>query len=225
MNKSNTSTAADSMNMLKSIVDQGQAWSANDCQTQSASVLSSGYPVFDQNLPAGGWLPGQVCEIYAPPGSAEVSLLSSPLSVLSQQNKWLLWVAPPAIPYAPMLEAANINLKHVLVVHSQSYEQSLWCMEQGLRSGQCSAVLGWPQQWHKHHIRRLQIAAQHSQSFCWLWPQTPFDTSGSPAALRISLLRQQHGVIIEILKRRGSWPSQPFTLTDEALMPHNGLSI
>lgn len=198
---------------LQQIVNLGQVWSANDSPDKPDQVMSSGHAVLDQYLPAGGWQPGQLCEIYAQPGSAEISLLFPILSQLSQHNKWLLWVAPPAIPYAPTLAAAGICLQQVLVVQSQNYEQALWCMEEGLRSGQCSAVLGWPQQWHKSHIRRLQIAAQDSQSFCWLWPQTPFDASGSPAALRLKLQRHQQGLTLEFLKRRGSWPSRSFQLT------------
>ena len=202
---------------LQQMVGQGQVWSANDCPEKPDNILSSGFADLNQYLPGGGWQPGQVCGIYAQPGSAEVSLLLPALATLSQQAKWLLWVAPPAIPYAPALMNAGIDLEQVLVVHSQNYEQALWCMEEGLRSGQCSAVLGWPQQWHKQHIRRLQIAAQDSQSFCWLWPQTPFDASGSPAALRLKLQRQQQGLSLEFLKRRGSWPSRPFTLNDNGI--------
>jgi hypothetical protein len=208
-------TAKQPVDTLQQMIGLGQVWSANDCPDESDNILSSGFTELNQYLPGGGWQPGQVCEIYAQPGSAEVSLLLPALATLSQQAKWLLWVAPPAIPYAPTLMSAGVELKQILVVHSQSYEQALWCMEEGLRSGQCSAVLGWPQQWHKQHIRRLQIAAQDSQSFCWLWPQTPFDASGSPAALRLKLQRQRQGLTLEFLKRRGSWPSSPFTLNQD----------
>lgn len=197
---------------LQQILQHGQVWSANDCPERPQNVLSSGFPQLDQYLPGNGWQPGQVCEIYATPGSAEVSLVLPALHQLSQQKRWVLWVAPPAIPYAPALFQAGLQLEHILVVRSDDYQQSLWCMEEGLRSGQCSAVLGWPQQWHKSHIRRLQIAASDSRSFCWLWPQTSFDSSGSPAALRLTAQRCQQGLTLKFLKRRGSWPSQPFEL-------------
>lgn len=201
---------------LAQICANGQVWPANHAPAAANSILSSGYHSLDQQLPGGGWQAGQLCEIYAAPGSAEVSLLLPVLAQLSQQQGWLLWVAPPAIPFAPTLQQAGIALERLLVVYSQDYQQTLWCMEEGLRSGQCSAVLGWPQQWHKTHIRRLQIAASDSQSFCWLWPQTGYDASGSPAALRLTLERLNNGLQLEFRKRRGSWPSAAFQLDIQA---------
>ena len=145
---------------LQQVLQRGQVWSANDCPEKPHDVLASGFSQLDQYLPAHGWQPGQVCEIYAPPGHGEVSLVLPALRQLSQQQRWMLWVAPPAIPYAPALHQSGIQLERILVVQSDDYQQALWCMEEGLRSGQCSAVLGWPQQWHKSHIRRFTDSRQ-----------------------------------------------------------------
>ena len=218
---------------LANMLGRGLVWSANDSlkdqQTDAAAeVLSSGFPALDQQLPGGGWQAGQVCELYGQPGHYDVSLLFPALAQLSHQPGWILWVAPAAssqattaaplpyssmIPYPVALHQAGIDVAQLLVVQPENYEQAVWCMEQGLRSAGCTALLGWLTQWHKPHIRRLQLAAQEQHKHCWLWPQTPFDSSGSPAALRLSVQRCGPQLRLQFLKRRGSWPGQPFTLS------------
>jgi len=202
------------MASLEQVLQQGQVWQAQQHLPPQHQTISSGYTALDARLPNGGWQPGQVCEIYHQGGGVgELSIVIPALAKLSQQARWLLWVAPPAIPYAPALELAGVRSERILMVHPRSYKEAVWCMEEGLKSGHCSAVLGWLQEWDKQHIRRLQIAAADNRSHCWLWPQTGLDTSGSPAALRLEVARQQADTLqVTFHKRRGSWPCEPFNL-------------
>jgi hypothetical protein len=206
---------------LSQVIDQGQVWQARTQQNErpSLTVLDSGFAVVNEHLPGGGWAAGQVCEIYAQPGQGELSLILPALATLSEQPRWILWVAGPQfqqqllLPQPAALLAAGIDIRRILLVHPKDEEQALWCMEEGLKSGHCSAVLGWPARLNKPHIRRLQLAASQHQSYCWLWPQCAFDSSGSPAAIRLSVQRldaQQLQAVFH--KRRGSWPSQPFVI-------------
>ncbi|WP_221801778.1 translesion DNA synthesis-associated protein ImuA [Oceanobacter mangrovi] len=211
---SSMQTTSHTNTALSQVQDQGQVWQACRQPSLPGSVISSGFSELDQQLPAGGWQAGQLCEIYHQGlGSGEISLVLPALAELSQQPRWILWIAPPALPYAPALTLAGVNLKHILVVHPKSYQEAVWCMEEGLRSGHCSAVLGWLAEWHKPHIRRLQVAANDSRSHCWLWPQTGFDASGSPAALRLGVQRLSASQLqVQCFKRRGSWPGNPFNI-------------
>ena len=208
---------------LHHVIQTGQVWHGQSTlqspQTHSCGI-SSGYETLDAQLPQAGWQPGQVCEIYHQGlGTGELSLVLPALAQLSQSQQWILWVAPPAMPYAPALEALGVDIRRVLVVHPKNHQEALWCLEEGLKSGHCSAVLGWLYEWQKTPIRRLQLAAQSSAAYCWLWPQTTMDQSGSPAALRLSIERNNPWTVrARFHKRRGSWPSDTFEVP---LMPSN----
>ena len=73
------------------------------------------------------------------------------------EGGWLAWVSPPYQPYAPALAACGIDIDRVLVVRSGP---AAWVMEQALRSGSCSAVLGWVNAIDMSSLRRLQLAAE-----------------------------------------------------------------
>lgn len=210
---------------LTPLLRKGKVWCAQQHQVPQTRTLSSGYPELDRQLPGGGWQAGQICEIYHPtPGSGELSVIAPALATLSQQPRWLLWVAPPAIPYAPALEQAGIDSERVLMVHPRTYQEAVWSIEEALKSGHCSAVLGWLSQWDKQHIRRLQIACQDSNSHCWLWPGRTPDMSGSPAPIRLQVRRNSSTSLeLEFLKCRGSWPGTPFTLalSSSQAMPYS----
>ncbi|WP_051219324.1 translesion DNA synthesis-associated protein ImuA [Oceanobacter kriegii] len=210
--RSHTANDPASHSVLDQVLDRGDVWQARRQPEFARKQVSSGFPELDAQLPGGGWQAGQLCEIYQQGlGTGELSLILPALAKLSQQPRWILWVAPPAIPYAPTLSQAGVNLKHILVVRPKSYKEAIWCLEEGLRSGHCSAVLGWLGEWHKQHIRRLQIAAADADSHCWVWPQTGFDASGSPAALRLGVQRlSARQLQVQCFKRRGSWPGKDF---------------
>ncbi|MAD46114.1 MAG: hypothetical protein CMI02_02345 [Oceanospirillaceae bacterium] len=207
---------------LDQVIASGQVWQGRtnaDCQPEH-SVLDTGFRRLNEALPGHGWQSGQVCEIYAHSGHGEVSLVLPALARLSQQPRWILWVGSPhsegakLLPQAAALQQAGVDIRRVLLVHPKDEQQAMWSLEEGLKSGHCSAVLGWPGQLNKPHIRRLQLACSRHQSYCWLWPRIPFDPSGSPAAVRLGIERRSPTELsVECYKRRGLWPGQPFTLT------------
>jgi hypothetical protein len=208
-------THTDTPAPLQQILNQGGIWQARQApDTPLMPARSSGYAQVDEHLPAGGWQPGQLCEIYSQGlGQGDLSLLSPVLAELSQQPRWLLLIAPPVLPYAPALEMLGIRSERLLMVHPKNDKEALWCMEEGLRSGHCSAVLGWIAHPPAAAIRRLQVACEESQGHAWLWPGAQPNSAGSPAPLRVQVSRQdaRHSSVT-FIKRRGRWPGQPFTL-------------
>ena len=51
-------------------------------------------------------------------GIGELRLLMPALRALSNtQNRWLAWINPPFIPYAPALQAAGIESSKILLIH------------------------------------------------------------------------------------------------------------
>ena len=125
----------------------------------------------------------------------------------SNENRWITWVAPPFIPYAPALHAHGIDLNKLLIIHSKTLKDSLWATEQCLQSGACSAVLAWPQGANYQQLRRLQIAAKAGKSRGIFFRSAQAAKEASPAPLRICIARNTT-FRLKIIKRPGGWASQ-----------------
>jgi cell division inhibitor SulA len=138
---------------------------------------------------------------------------------LTGQERWIALVNPPYIPYAPAFAAAGIDLGQIVVVQARGALDALWSMEQALRSGACSAVLGWPGFLTEQAIRRLQLAAETGRALgvwftaCAAFPRT------SPVPYRLRIDSQAGRTRIEILKRRGGAVPPSLLLANVVAMP------
>jgi cell division inhibitor SulA/protein ImuA len=118
-------------------------------------------------------------------------------------------LAPPYIPYAPALESHGCDLSRLLVVHSKRHMDTLWAMEQALRSGSCAAVVAWSRVDDDRALRRLQLAAEETGCWAVLFRVACCQPARSPAALRLRLLRTdaRDGLSLQILKQRNGRPA------------------
>ncbi len=185
-------------------------WRARE-QVGAASQPSgrpTGYAALDRCLPGGGWPAQGLVEILTDRhGVGELSLLMPVLAALSREDRgegWLAWVSPPYQPYAPALAACGIDLGRLLLVRAPPAE---WAMEQALRSGACSAVLGWAACRDRQALRRLQLAAEQSRCLAVLFRRLSDGNEPSPAVLRIALESGGQGLVVRILKSRGGQPA------------------
>ena len=178
--------------------------------------LASGYPKLDRVLPGGGWPKHSLTEILLDCyGTGELQLLMPALARLSQppvdgntaDAGWIAWVGPPFEPYPPALEQWGVNLGRVLIVRPKKPAEALWAAEQALSSGNCAAVLLWPEVFDDAASRRLQLAAE--QGLCWAIAFRSLKALSQPsaAALRIRLHAGQPGTDLGILKNRGGRPA------------------
>ncbi len=79
----------------------------------------SGFPLLDRHLPGGGWSMDAVSEFcLAQTGIGELQLLVPALARLSRKPRWILWVNPPFLPYAPALASLGIQVNRILVVQT-----------------------------------------------------------------------------------------------------------
>ena len=199
---------------LNQLLQHPAIWRAADtarsrqCRQQQTDTLPSGFSALDQALPAGGLPTDNVAEILCPHwGCGETELLSSALALLSQQSRWLVWVNPPWLPYAPALQQQGIQLENTLVVHCRDDQSILWAMEQCLSSGACSAVQGWPGTPLPKQIRRLQLAAQKGRSLGLLMRPDSHLQQPSPAPLRLQMGPLQQHLQVRVVKCKGHWGS------------------
>lgn len=206
---------------------QDQIWRASKVSTDKTQKeldgVSTGYESLDPLLANQGWPSRGLTEIlHEQPGLGELRLLTPALAHLSQnQNRWIIWVSPPYIPYAPALSNAGINLKKLLIVTPKQLKDQLWVLEKALASSSCSAVLAWPEHVQYKQLRRLQVASKTGDCMGILYRSSRSAKQASPAELRIELqtcldnsaLSDRSVVNLRVLKRKGSWPTESFPLT------------
>lgn len=204
---------------LEQLLQSAPIWRGRNSQRNlsASKTLATGLAELDQVLPGGGWPLGALSEILLERhGLGELKLLMPALASLSQDTahqgqRWIVWVAPPFVPYAPALASYGLALNRQLWVHPQqrspidpdNNSEVLWAMEQALRSGSSAAVLAWVKRIDSTVLRRLQLAAEEGSSLAVLFrPQTAMQES-SPAALRLVLQGGDVGTDVQVLKCRG----------------------
>jgi hypothetical protein len=190
---------------LESLLQNPAIWRGGEQARVALPGIPTGFSELDRELPGGGWPRGVVSELLTErSGIGELSLLMPALAQLSQQDGWLMLIAPPWIPYAPALAARGIRLSRLIVVNTVSTKDTLWAAEQSLRAGNCSAILTWPAAFNERSLRRLQLAAEEGGSFGVVFGEPSRAALPSPAALRLRLGVRQDRLAVKILKRRGS---------------------
>jgi hypothetical protein len=209
---------------LDHLLQRADIW-RGDQLTATGRTVASGYSELDELLPGGGWPQGALTEILMPrQGIGALRLLMPALAQLSHGERWVCWVAPPHVPYAPALVAAGVDLSRVLLVHPRARQDGLWAVEQSLRSGRCGAVLAWPTLDDSRVMRRLQLAAEAGDALGFLFRSQRFVQRPSPAALRIQLDTCVDGNLsVSILKRRGGWAAGPLHL--DTSLQHDTLAL
>ena len=195
----------------------------NDWQTRvwrgkaasiARAVIPTGFRELDCRLPGGGWPLGAITEVFVDGyGIGELDLLMPALAALTKLDparpkKWVAWIAPPFVPYAPALKQRGVEIDRLLMIHPTSgYKNRLWAIEQVVRSGSSAGVLAWIVAADGTVLRRLQLAAEDQG--CWVLLFRPASASRerSPAALRIRLSRALSATRVEIIKCRGGRPN------------------
>jgi hypothetical protein len=201
------------MTSLATLLSHPSIWRGNKLGTVSVPGVSTGFPALDAELPGGGWPVAALTEILPEhEGIGEIRILGHALATLSALGRWLAWIAPPHIPYAPALQAAGIDLSRLLCIKTRSLRETLWAMEQALRDNSCGAVIAWPGKTSYPDLRRLQLAAAGSQALAVLFRPSRSAVEFSPAALRLHLQTYQGDLAVRILKRRGHALAQPVVL-------------
>ena len=190
-----------------------QVWRGGELVHEVAAI-PSGHRELDLRLPGGGWPEGALTEILLErEGIGELRLALPALARLTHEQRLVVFVSPPHLPYAPALAAAGLALSRLLIIHSESLPDRLWAFEQALRAEECAAAFAWLSTHDERVLRRLQIAAREGRTWGVLW-RRPGQQSATPtAALRLKLAPRGGGLEVEILKRRGGPLDRPFTLS------------
>jgi cell division inhibitor SulA/protein ImuA len=212
-------------------------WRAAE-SASAGPTLPTGFGRLDGRI-GGGWPRDTLVELLLPsPGIGEFRLLLPALRGLcagepGAPRRWVAWIDPPHLPYAPALAGAGLDPAQMLIVRSRGHslrsfpgEQgqsafpaqaknegnvpcSAWATEQALRSRACAAALAWADATDDRALRRLKLAAEEGGSLGVLFRPLRCARDPSPAALRLALEpRGDGGLDVVVLKGRGSTPGR-----------------
>lgn len=203
---------------LEELMRRAKVWRAGEVSSEAG--LATGFPALDALLPARGWpSPGLIEILTDYRGIGALRLLVPALARLSQQQRWLIWVAPPHIPYAPALQQQGVELSRVLIVETGEEADpgsaadlaagALWTFEQALRFPGCGASLAWLDALAPLALRRLQLACEAGGTLGVIFRPARRAGQPSPAVLRLVLAPAAgEGLCVHILKCRGSLREQ-----------------
>jgi cell division inhibitor SulA len=184
-----------------------------DRLARADDAVSSGFASLDRELPGGGWPKAALTELWLDAeGIGELSLLLPALKRFTQAGEWIALVAPPHIPYAPAFAGRGVDPARVIVIEAEEDKHRWWAAEQVLRANSAGALLFWPRTLADQRTRRLQLAAQESQTLAFLFTSTARAAQPSPSPLRLRLALLGNRLGVDIFKRRGGTVSAPLLL-------------
>jgi cell division inhibitor SulA/protein ImuA len=206
---------------------QGQStspvWRADEIARDGAASIATGFAALDAELPGGGWPQGQLVELLLDaPGVGELSLLAPALARIARDRP-CVWVLPcdapgaNALPYPPALAEAGIAVARSIFVQPATPRESLWALEQSLRTAHLGALIGWlpapsSRDGNFRALRRLHLLAQRHRALVFLLRAARAADAASPASLRLRLACADGKLHVTVLKRRGRLLLEPVVL-------------
>jgi len=203
--------------MLEQFTHRNDTWRARqhqfhargDCSNRdgcASTGLPTGYAALDAQLHQGGWPLDSTIELLSDGcGLGAMGVFLPAMERLSAQGRWQVFIAPPHIPYAPLLAARGIDTQQVLLVHPRNRQDLLWATEQALRSPTCSAVFSWlgAQAYSYSELHALQEAARADDCLGVLFRPNQASHGLAPAHLRLQMREYRKVHILE--QRSGHW--------------------
>lgn len=172
--------------------------------------VPSGFAALDAELPGGGWPRRVLTELLLPhPGIGELRLLAPSLAATQRADRLVMLFDPPAALSAAGLAQLGFDVEQLLIVHTRARvvpgTDTLWALEQALKSGHVGAVLAWlPPRLRAERLRRLQLAAHAHDGLAFVVRETSAAQRPSAAPLRLALRPGGIDVLsLRLLKRRG----------------------
>jgi hypothetical protein len=197
---------------LAALLDNPLVW-RGDQLARADDAVCSGFPALDRELPGGGWPKRALTEVlHDAQGIGELRLLLPALGRLARSGETVVLVAPPYVPYAPALAACDIEPGRFWVVDAAEGKDCWWAAEQVLRAASVGALLFWPGNLNDQRLRRLQLAAQDSNTLAFLFAGTAAAARASPSPLRLRLVPEEGRLRVDVFKRRGGVMVRPLLL-------------
>jgi protein ImuA len=194
-------------------------WLGHQLARHGEVVLSSGFAALDAQLPGGGWPCRALTELLLPhPGVGEIRLLAPSLVATQRAGRLVMLFDPPAGLSGEALARLGLDVEALLVIHTRARvipgTDSLWALEQALKSGHVGAVLAWlPPRLRAERLRRLQLAAHAHDGPAFVLCEPSAAQRPTAAPLRLALRPAgADRLALRLLKRRGPPLEAPLQL-------------
>jgi protein ImuA len=185
-------------------------WLGHQLGRHADAAVPSGFALLDAQLPGGGWPRRALTELLLPhPGVGEIRLLAASLATTQKAGRLVMLFDPPAQLSAPALAQLGFDVEALLIVNTRTRgtpgSDSLWALEQALKSGHVGAVLAWlPPRLRAERLRRLQLAAHAHDGPAFVLREMSAAQRPTAAPLRLALRPSgADGLALRLLKRRG----------------------
>lgn len=185
-------------------------WRGHQLGRHADQAVPSGFAELDAQLPGGGWPRRVLSELLLPhPGVGEIRLLSFALAAIQQAGRLVMMFDPPHALSGWALSQLGLDVAQLLIVNTRckvvAGSDSLWALEQALKSGHVGAVVAWlPPRLRAERLRRLQLAAQAHDGPAFVFREMAAQQRPTAAPLRLALRAGGADKLqLRLLKRRG----------------------
>ncbi|HZT55714.1 MAG TPA: translesion DNA synthesis-associated protein ImuA [Burkholderiaceae bacterium] len=196
-------------------------WLGHQLARHADVPIATGFEALDAQLPGAGWPRRALTELLLPhPGVGEIRLVAPSLVAAQVAGRLVMLFDPPATLSASALAQLGIAVEELLIIDTHTRTRvvpgtdSLWALEQALKSGHVGAVLAWlPPRLRAERLRRLQLAAHAHDGPAFVFCETSAAQRPTAAPLRLAL--RAHGpdvLAVRVLKRRGPPLEAPLQL-------------
>lgn len=200
---------------LEQLLRRGDVWRGRSQGFVSQAALDTGYAELNTHLLHAGWPLASLVEICQP-GALQGPANSGAVS----QGEWLLLTPalrqlkegytvllnPPAVPYAPGLIQAGVDLDRLLIVEAEKKTDFLASFTELARADICTALMAWQPKQNLNYteLRKCQLACTDGKGLYLLFRPISVQRQSSPAVLRLWTKLHFRTVEIQIFKQKGS---------------------
>ena len=186
-------------------------WLGHQLARHADAAIATGFAALDAQLPGAGWPRRALTELLLPhPGVGEIRLVAPSLAATQRAGRLVMLFDPPATLSASALAQLGFAVEDLLVITTRTRgtpgtDNSLWALEQALKSGHVGAVLAWlPPRLRAERVRRLQLAAHAHDGPAFVLCEMSAAQRPSAAPLRLALRASGADTLaVRVLKRRG----------------------
>ncbi|MEP7099590.1 MAG: translesion DNA synthesis-associated protein ImuA [Burkholderiales bacterium] len=198
-------------------------WLGHQLARHADAAAATGFAALDAQLPGAGWPRRALTELLLPhPGVGEIRLVAPSLVATQTAGRLVMLFDPPATLSASALAQLGFAVEDLLIINTRTCARtrgtpgtdSLWALEQALKSGHVGAVLAWlPPRLRAERLRRLQLAAHAHDGPAFMLCEMSAAQRPTAAPLRLALRANgTDALAVRVLKRRGPVLEAPLQL-------------
>jgi len=194
-------------------------WLGHQLARHADAAVATGFAALDAQLPGAGWPRRALTELLLPhPGVGEIRLVAPSLAATQRAGRLVMLFDPPATLSAIALVQLGFVVEDLLIINTRTRvipgTDSLWALEQALKSGHVGAVLAWlPPRLRAERLRRLQLAAHAHDGPAFVLCEMSAAQRPTAAPLRLALRANGADALsVRVLKRRGPLLDAPLQL-------------